>query len=44
MKNIIFIPVKGISSADFDIDAEKKLELIQLGKYLTNQFLKKWAH
>lgn len=44
VKNIIFIPVKGISSADFDIDAEKKLELIQLGKYLTNQFLKKWAH
>ena len=44
VKNIIFIPVKGISSADFDIDAEKKLELIQLGKYLTSQFLKKWAH
>ena len=44
VKNIIFIPVKGISSADFDIDAEKKIELIQLGKYLTDQFLKKWAH
>ena len=44
VKVIFFIPVKGISSADFDIDAEKKLELIQLGKYLTNQFLKKWAH
>ena len=43
-KNIIFIPIKGISSADFDIDAEKKLELIQLGRSLTSQFLKKWAY
>ena len=43
-KNIIFIPVKGISSADFDIDTEKKLELIQLGRYLTVRFLEKWTY
>lgn len=43
-KNIIFIPIECISSADFDISAEQKLELIQLGRSFANQFLKKWTY
>lgn len=43
-KNIIFIPIQSVSSAEFDITAEQKLELIQSGRSFTNQFLKRWTY
>lgn len=43
-KNIIFIPVKHVTSSDFDITQEQKLELIQLGRDVTDQFLRKWTY
>lgn len=43
-KNIIFIPIKRVSSSDFDITGEQKNELISLGKEYANQFLRKWTY
>ncbi|MCY9141467.1 patatin-like phospholipase family protein [Peribacillus frigoritolerans] len=42
--NIIFIPMKGISAMDFNLDDEKKGELINKGRQCTKEFLKKWTY
>ncbi|MFB5936977.1 patatin-like phospholipase family protein [Peribacillus frigoritolerans] len=42
--NIVFIPMKGISAMDFNLDDEKKGELINKGRQCTKEFLKKWTY
>ncbi len=42
--NIIFIPMKGISSLDFNMNEEQRDELIQRGRVYTTNFLKSWNH
>jgi NTE family protein len=42
-KNIIFLPVNDVLLTEFQLSEEKKLELIQLGRERTSQFLKKWC-
>lgn len=41
-KDIIFIPVEGYSATEFDLSEEKKMELIEIGRERTLQFLKTW--
>lgn len=41
-KDIIFIPVEGYSATQFDLDEETKMELIEIGRSRTLQFLKTW--
>lgn len=43
-KNIIFIPIDGILSMEFQLTDEKKQYLHQIGKNYTQQFLKKWSY
>lgn len=40
--NIIFIPVEGVETVNFNISTETKEELIQSGKESADQFLKHW--
>ncbi|MCY8938294.1 patatin-like phospholipase family protein [Peribacillus frigoritolerans] len=42
--NIVFIPMKGISAMDFNLNDEKKGELIDKGRQCTKEFLKKWTY
>ncbi|USK73387.1 patatin-like phospholipase family protein [Peribacillus frigoritolerans] len=42
--NIVFIPMKGISAMDFNLDDGKKGELINKGRQCTKEFLKKWTY
>ena len=40
--NIVFIPMKGISGLDFNMNEEQRDELIQRGRVYTTKFLKNW--
>lgn len=42
--NIVFIPMKGVSAMDFNLNDEKKGELINSGRQCTKEFLKKWTY
>ncbi|MEC1345874.1 patatin-like phospholipase family protein [Bacillus haynesii] len=42
-RNIIFLPVEEVLSTEFELSAEKKLALIELGKKRTELFLKQWT-
>ncbi|MFF2857329.1 MULTISPECIES: patatin-like phospholipase family protein [unclassified Peribacillus] len=42
--NIVFIPMKEISAMDFNLNDEKKGELMNLGRQCTREFLKKWTY
>ncbi|MCK1991473.1 patatin-like phospholipase family protein [Peribacillus muralis] len=44
VQNIVFIPMKGISAMDFNLNDEKKIELINRGKQHTKEFLKQWTY
>lgn len=44
VNNIAFIPMKGISSLDFDLNEKEKDQLIQRGRDYTLQFLKSWTY
>lgn len=41
-KKIVFIPVDHVSTIDFKLNKQEKVELIRLGRYETEKFLKKW--
>ncbi|WP_071460101.1 patatin-like phospholipase family protein [Bacillus massilinigeriensis] len=43
-KNIIFVPVEGVSFTDFGMSDEKKEQLKQLGRNCAQQFLRKWCY
>jgi NTE family protein len=43
-KNIIFIPTEGVQTTEFELSKDKKNELIQMGKYQGELFLKKWTY
>lgn len=43
-KNIVFIPVENIVTTEFEINEQKKLALIELGRNRTNEFLKRWTY
>ncbi|PKR86046.1 patatin-like phospholipase family protein [Heyndrickxia camelliae] len=43
-KDIIFIPTDNFTSIEFDLVAEKKDALIELGRVRTKEFLKKWTY
>lgn len=42
-KDIVFLPVDQIVSTELDLNEEKKLALIELGRSRTNEFLKSWT-
>jgi NTE family protein len=42
-KDIIFIPVENIVSTEFELNEEKKLALLELGRDRTNDFLTNWT-
>lgn len=42
-KDIVFIPVEHIVSSELELNEEKKLALIELGRGRTNDFLKSWT-
>jgi NTE family protein len=42
-KDIIFLPVDQIVSTELDLNEEKKLALIELGRSRTKEFLKSWT-
>ncbi len=42
--NIAFIPMNGISGMDFNLNEERRDELIQRGRVYTMRFLKSWNH
>ncbi|WP_285768886.1 patatin-like phospholipase family protein [Peribacillus sp. SI8-4] len=44
VQNIVFIPMKGISAMDFNLNDEKKMELINRGRKRTKEFLKQWSY
>lgn len=44
INNISFIPMKGISSLDFDLNEKEKDQLIQRGRDYTLKFLKDWTY
>ena len=44
VNNIAFIPMKGISSLDFDLNEKEKEQLIQRGRDYTMKFLKGWTY
>ncbi|WP_110927460.1 patatin-like phospholipase family protein [Bacillus massiliglaciei] len=44
VKNIVFLPVKGVSATDFLVNDEKREELLQIGRLHTMEFLKKWGY
>lgn len=43
-KDIVFIPVENIVSTEFELNEQKKLALIELGRSRTNDFLKRWSY
>ncbi|MCM3122369.1 MULTISPECIES: patatin-like phospholipase family protein [unclassified Mesobacillus] len=43
-KNIIFIPMEGNLTTEFQLSDEKKLELIELGKKNAEKFFKSWCY
>ncbi|MBM7650451.1 NTE family protein [Bacillus ectoiniformans] len=43
-KNIIFMPVTGTSTTDFNINDEKKHALINMGREYAEAFLKRWSY
>ncbi|WP_280768406.1 patatin-like phospholipase family protein [Salipaludibacillus daqingensis] len=43
-KNIIFIPVKEVTSTHFNMSEDEKHQLILLGKQTTKDFLKTWSY
>jgi NTE family protein len=43
-KNIIFIPTEGVQTTEFELSKDKKNELIQMGKYQGELFLKQWTY
>ncbi|WP_102263557.1 patatin-like phospholipase family protein [Mesobacillus jeotgali] len=43
-KNIIFIPMEGNLTTEFQLSDEKKLELIALGKTNAEKFFKSWCY
>jgi len=43
-KDIVFIPVENIVTTEFEINEQKKLALIELGRRRTNEFLKNWSY
>lgn len=44
VNNIAFIPMKGISPLDFDLNEKEKDQLIQRGRDYTTKFLKGWTY
>ncbi|MDQ0218362.1 hypothetical protein ELQ35_12295 [Peribacillus cavernae] len=44
VKNIIFIPMKGISATEFELTEENRGALINQGRKSTEKFLKKWTY
>lgn len=44
VNNIAFIPMKGISSLDFELNEKEKDQLIKRGRDYTNKFLKSWSY
>lgn len=42
-KDIIFIPVENIVSTEFQLNEQKKLALLELGRNRTNDFLTNWT-
>lgn len=44
VQNIVFIPMKGISAMDFQLNDEIKGELIERGRIYTRDFLKRWTY
>lgn len=42
-KNIVFIPIKQINTTDFQLNEEKKEDLIEFGFECTEKFLKTWS-
>lgn len=43
-KNIIFIPTEGILATEFELTADRKQALLQLGEEYANDFFKKWCY
>ncbi|MBS4173437.1 patatin-like phospholipase family protein [Bacillus sp. FJAT-49736] len=43
-KDIIFIPTDDFTSTEFTLTTEKKDALIELGRFRTKEFLKKWTY
>lgn len=43
-KDIIFIPVEQYSATQFDLEDEKKEEMMEIGRLKTIQFLQTWPH
>ncbi|PLT34740.1 patatin-like phospholipase family protein [Bacillus sp. V5-8f] len=44
VKNIIFIPMKGVSATEFELTDESKALLINEGRTSTEKFLRKWTY
>lgn len=44
VKNIMFIPMKGVSATEFELTEENKAMLINQGKKSAEKFLKRWAY
>lgn len=44
VNNIAFIPMKGISGLDFELNEKEKDQLIQRGRDYTTKFLKGWSY
>lgn len=44
VKNIIFIPMKGVSATEFELTEENKAVLIDQGKKSTEMFLRRWTY
>ena len=43
-RNIMFMPVTGTSTTDFNINDEKKHALINMGREHAEAFLKRWSY
>lgn len=43
-KDIVFLPVDYMVTTEFELTAEKKLALIELGRERTQEFLKRWTY
>lgn len=43
-KDIVFIPVDDIVTTEFELNEQKKLALIELGRSRTNKFLNTWTY
>ncbi|RDY70756.1 patatin-like phospholipase family protein [Halobacillus sp. SY10] len=42
-KDIIFIPVSGVETTDFDMSKEEKVTLMELGREHASKFLRRWS-